>query len=171
VYKFTALSTHRDVNGRIVKRQKTHNLMTVEGATYLLNMFFLTEPLETFVGQVFFFFYINAAGFTAISRLDTAASHPWVEFKDYTTPSALRVAWGGTSIDGPDRVSRGSTLTRTITATSAAAVQGFGLIPSSNKALFPFPLLTVAEYNAPFNLSIGETLDTTYDIRLIDGTP
>lgn len=118
----TYLCECRAADGRLLWADEAHNLVTDEGARYLLTYF---KAAQTTSG-----FYVGLRAAGTILASDTAASHPgWTEITAYAETGRQILTLGTPAARSVDNAASKATFTINATATAA----GFALWSTGSK--------------------------------------
>ena len=157
---FKAVCKNQD--GSIAWEQSFSNGTTDEGRTYMQEAAFKSGSQES----LWYIGLISTSSFTALSTLDTAATHSgWVENDSYS--ETTRRQWDvGTPVSSAGTTTVTSGSPAVFTASGSTSIKGAFLISSATKSGTTGVLWATGTFIADQPLNLGQTLSITYQTSL-----
>lgn len=152
----------RNPDGSVAWSSTFSNGTTDEGRTYMQEAAFKAGSQEA----LWYIGLISSSSFTALSTLDTAASHSgWIENTDYSETTRRQWDVGApVSSAGTTTVTSGSPAV--FTASQSTSVKGAFLASSATKSGTSGVLWATGVFIAVQPLNLGQTLSITYQTSL-----
>lgn len=152
----------KNPDGSIAWEESFSNGTTDQGRTLGLNNIFTgsTQSPSWFIGL------ISATSFSALSTLDTAATHSgWIESTDYT--EATRRQWNpGAPVSSAGTTTMTSSAAIVFTASTSVSIKGAFLASASAKSSTAGVLWATGTFVSDQNLITGQTISITYQTSL-----
>lgn len=152
----------KNPDGSVAWEEEFSNGTTDQGRTLALDNVFRsgTQNANWYIGL------ISASSFSALSTLDTAASHSgWIEATDYN--ESTRRQWTpGTSVSSAGTTTMTSSSSIVFTASTSVSIKGAFLSTASAKSSTSGYLWATGVFVSDQNLITGQTISITYQTSL-----